>query len=62
MYVVQEGEEEEGKGIGGGVTDRDECFAEEQRHFSEHDAKKEEKCNSEVSCLIHAPWMIHLDP
>lgn len=43
MYVVQEGEEEEGKGIGGGVTDRDECFAEEQRHFSEHDAKKEEK-------------------
>ena len=44
MYVVQEGGEEAGKGIGGGrQTDRDEVFAEEQRRFSEHDAKKEEK-------------------
>lgn len=44
MYVVQEGGEEEGKGIGGGrETDRDEVFVEEQRHFSEHDAKEEEK-------------------
>ena len=44
MYVVQEGGEEEGKGIGGGrETDRDEVFVEGQRHFSEQDAKKEEK-------------------
>lgn len=43
MYVVQEGGEEEGERYWGRVTDRDECFAEEQRHFSEHDAKKEEK-------------------
>ena len=44
MYVVQEGGEEQGKGVGGGrETDRDEVFVEGQRHFSEHDAKKEEK-------------------